>query len=136
MKNIKRVTLAGVACAAVAVPAIALAANPVKGGHYSDQRLTEFVNVSTDGKSAKLKDVFPGKCNHGIPVEATKPADISGGKLTYSGPAKELATANGMATLTVSGKFVTSDSLKWTVHVKAGSCSAKHSETLTLMKKS
>ncbi len=133
MKAMKCAVLAGAACVATAVPAVALGANPVSGGTYSNQVNLSFATVSKSGKSAKL-DAFPGKCNHGITVAATKPAKIAAGKLTYNGSAKELGTTNGIAHLTVSGKFVSAKSLKWTVHVKAGSCTSSHTETLTLMK--
>lgn len=134
MKSMTRGVLAGAACFAVAVPAVALAANPVKGGSYSNQRVLSFANVSKSGTSATL-ELFPGKCNNGIAVQATKPAKIAGGTLSYDGTAKEMGTKNGIAHLVVSGKFVSSKSLTLTLHVTAGSCKSTQTQTLTLMKK-
>src|SRR5947209_20447015 len=112
MKKMTRVALAGAACGAIALPAIALAASPVKGGSYSNQKDLSFANVSKTGQGAML-EVYAGKCNNGIPVKSKKQAKIANGNLTYDGMATELGTQNGTAHLTVSGKFITSKTLKW-----------------------
>jgi len=133
MKTIKRAALGGAACVAIALPAAALAAHPVKGGHYSNQKDLSFATVSKTGRRAQL-EVY-SKCNNGIPVKANKAGKISShGKLTYSGSATELATQNGTAHLSLSGKFVTRKTLKWTATVIAGSCKSTVKDTLTLMK--
>jgi hypothetical protein len=125
-----RAALACAACTALAVPAIALAANPVRGGQYANQATLSFATVSKDGKSASLT-VYAGKCNSGLPLFSTKPAKISRGKLTYNGTGK-FGKVN--AKLTVNGKFLTSQQLKWTAHIKDGSCTYTDTETLTLYK--
>jgi len=132
-RTTKRAALAGAACLAIGLPAVALAANPVKGGQYSDQATSQFATVSKDGKSAKLM-VSPGKCNHGIPLSAT--GKISSGQLTYDGMAKELGTQNGTAHLRLSGTFVNHKTLKWTARTRAGSCRATVQATLTRMSSS
>jgi hypothetical protein len=132
-KTPTRVALAAAACAALAVPAVALAANPIKGGHYSNQKYPSFAMVSKTGKSAKII-VYPGKCDTGLALTATKPAKISGGKLTYNGPAGLPGTTKFNANIKVSGKFVTSHKLTWTLHLTSGSCTYTKTLTLTLMK--
>ena len=127
-----RGALTAVACGALALPAIALAASPVKGGQYSNQKTLSFATVSKNGHSAKIK-VFPGTCDNGIGLVATKPAKIAKGKLTYKGQAA-FALAHVTANVTVHGKFVTSKKLVWTVKVKSGTCTSSQTTTLTLAK--
>lgn len=127
-----RRALTALAGAALVMPAVALASSPVKGGNYSNQRTLSFAAVSKDGHSAKIK-VFPGKCNNGIGLAATKAATIAKAKLTYKGPA-EFKLAHLTASISVHGKFVTSSKLVWTVDVKSGSCTSHETMTLTLTK--
>jgi hypothetical protein len=127
-KLVTKVAVTGTACVAVALPAIALAANPKKGRTYSDQKVLSFAQVSKNGKSAKLT-VYAGKCNGGFNMNTDKPGKISNGKITYDGSATSV-TKSAKGHIKLAGKWVSPTKLKWTATVKVGSCKATVPDTL------
>jgi hypothetical protein len=120
----RRAVLGGVAVA-VAVPDVALAAKPVPGAHYSQQRNDRLIvnfDVSKDGSTVKNFSQY-GKCN---PVPFAKPINMpirSRGR--FSLDARRMSVLKKRFHIVVSGRFITSKRATGTYRVTGQGCTQK-----------
>jgi hypothetical protein len=109
----------------LAVPAVALAAKPMPGAHYSQQksgRLVVNFDVSKDGTRVKNFSVY-GKCN---PVPFDPPISMRlrrGGRFSLNATRKNVL--NKSFKVVISGRFVTRKRATGTYRVTGQGCTQK-----------
>jgi hypothetical protein len=121
----RRTRVLGGLAVAAAVPAVALAAKPVPGAHYSQvkgNRAVAAFDVSKDGKKVK-NFLADSKCNR-VPFNPTITMPISStGRFSLNATRKSVIGKSFKVVIT--GKFVTKKEAKGTWRITGQGCTQK-----------